>query len=262
MFLEANSGLENWKQFRVTGYEIYRHGKSTGENTLKKSDFWMILIITVILIWMNYVVIAGGKPVEVSKAISTLEIKRFDPNNPPDDVSQTFHGVTKWQFECPCRVSYKTLEKVDDSGGSFVRVKITNVKANLALPIVMWMPDNPPRGLKAHEDGHVLICQRVYEDADNTARAIAGNLIGNEYSGNGRNLDDACKFASGIAAVTFSNEFEEKVAGKAQKISEIYDYLAQFRKYEQDRLVDEAFKLYERGKPRLVKESKIIGWSN
>ena len=69
---------------------------------LKKSDFWMILIISAILVWMNYVVIAGGKPVEVSKAVSTLEIKRFDPNNPPPDVSETFHGVTKWQYKCPC----------------------------------------------------------------------------------------------------------------------------------------------------------------
>ena len=151
---------------------------------------------------------------------------------------------------------------MEDSGGSFVRVKITNLKADLALPIVMWMPDNPPKGLKAHEDGHVLICRRVYEEADNTAREIAGELVGKVYSGDGRNLDDACKFASGVAAVAFSNEFEDKVAKKAQKVSEIYDYLAQFRKYEQDRLVDEAFKLYEKGKPRLVKDSKIIGLSH
>ena len=217
-----------------------------------KSSVTYILLITLAIAGMLFVVLSEGEPVSVSKAESTLETKRFDPDNPPPDVSKTFHGVTKWKFECPCEVKYKTLEKVDDNGGCFVRVKVTGMKANLALPIVMWMPDSPPEGLKEHEDGHVQICQRVYAEADKIAEEIAATMIGKEYSGTGATVEDATKFASGIAVVDFSNEFESRVAKKAQNISEIYDYLARFTDSKQSTLVEEAFKTYERGKPRSI----------
>lgn len=217
-----------------------------------KSSLTYILLISLAILAMLVVVFTEGEPINISKKESTLEIKRFDPDNPPPDVSKTFHGVTKWKFECPCEVKYSLLEQFDDKGGCFVRVKVTGIKAYLSLPIVMWMPDNPPDGLKAHEDGHVLICQRVYEDADQIAVEIANSMIGKTYSGTGATIEDASKFASGIAVVDFSNEFESQVARKAQNISEIYDYLARFTDKKQKSLVEEAFKTYERGKPRSI----------
>lgn len=211
-----------------------------------------------ILIFMVYTVVSGGKQVDIQKAESTLVVKRFDPNNPPPDVSPTFHGVTKWKFECPCQVKFKVIEKMNEGGGSFVRVKITSVKANLSLPITMWMPDTPPKGLKVHEDGHVRICKKVYEDAEVTAEKIAKGIVGKEYSGNGENMKRACQLASGIAAVDFSNAYEVQVAKKAQVISEIYDYLCQFNKDPDEVLVDKAFTYYEHGKPRPVTEGKRV----
>lgn len=116
----------------------------------------------------------------------------------------------------------------------------------------MWMPDNPPEGLRQHEDGHAEICRRVYADAEESAKKIAQSMIGKEYSGTGSSIVEASKFASGIAVVDYSNEFEAEVAKKCQDISEIYDYLASYTSTDKAKLVDEAFSVYERGKPRQI----------
>lgn len=77
-------------------------------------------------------------------------------------------------------------------------------------------------------------------------------MIGKEYSGTGSSIVEASKFASGIAVVDYSNEFEAEVAKKCQDISEIYDYLASYTSTDKAKLVDEAFSVYERGKPRQI----------
>ena len=223
-----------------------------------KNELWLVIFSSVAIIFMIYTVIFGEKQVVINKAESVLVVKRFDPKNPPKDVSPTFHGVTKWEFECPCKVKFDVVEKVNEGGGSFVRIKVRSLKADLSLPMTMWMPDNPPKGLKAHENGHVRICKTVYEDADLVAKEIAQSIIGKEYSGNGKDMEAACTFASGIAAIDFSNAFEVKVAKKAQVISEIYDYICQFNKGEAEEFVEKAFKYYESGKPRPVTEGKRV----
>lgn len=231
-----------------------------GRLNLEKNSIWLITGCTVALCFMIAVVVLGEKPVVITKTEPNLTMKRFDPDKPPPDVSPTFHGVTKWKFECPCKVRYKVLEQFNDGNGSFVRIEIEGINADLALPMTMWMPDKPPEGLKAHEDGHVLICEKVYSEADKDASDIASVLIRKRFSGNGKNFEDACKFASGIAVVEFTREYEQRVAKKAQNVSEIYDYLTQLRKYQQKELVDQAFKVYEAGKPRSVVENDKISF--
>lgn len=217
-----------------------------------KAEIGLISLITLAIIGMTYTVVSEPEAVSVIKAESKLEVKRFDPDNPPPAVSKTFHGVTKWKFECTCEVRYKVLEQFDDPGGCFVRIRVTGIDVGLALPITMWMPDDPPEGLRQHEDGHAEICRRVYADAEKSARKIAESMIGKEYSGTGATIVDASKFASGIAVVDYANEFEAEVAKKCQDISEIYDYLASYTSTDKAKLVDEAFSVYERGKPRQV----------
>ena len=211
-------------------------------------------LLAVLLIMMS------GSPVTVSKSKPIVEIKNFDPKNPPADVGEENDGITHWKFLCPTEVNYQLVEEVSDDTGSFVRIKVIGVNVKLALRITEWLPNEADSSLKDHEGGHAEICKRIYEEADGGAQELAKMIVGKTFAGNGANSKEACKAAGSAAISEFSSMYEESIAMKAQQISEIYDMLARHRKVNVDKLIETSFELYEKGRPRTI--SRVRPWSH
>ncbi|MBX9692774.1 MAG: hypothetical protein K2Z81_10345 [Cyanobacteria bacterium] len=218
-----------------------------------KRELWLILFGSVGVL-CALVVMLQGEPISISSQPADVKLTYFDPNHPPKAVGQDCRGITHWSFICPSQLSYQIVDEVSDPNGSFVRIKITGIKVDLALNIMKWLPEKASVDLEKHESGHADICLRVYEEAKSEARLGAKQIIGKVYSGNSTDTEAACQAAGDIAIKEFTEFYEEAIANKAQGISEIYDILSK-KKHAQETLLDEAFKIYEEGKPRLISRS-------
>lgn len=217
-----------------------------------KRETWLVLLVTMAVIAMSVVLVLDRNSVEIGFLEPTVEHRTFHGHERPPEVDSSSAGLTKWEFKCPAEIDYSVVDKIDDKGGSFARVKVTGVRVKLELPITVWLPENPSESLKMHEDGHVEICRRVYSEAKGKARSMAQDIIGKVYSGTGANLESACSLAINIPMVEFSGRYETEVARKAQDISEIYDYLNKYTDIADSELVEKAFATYEQGKPREI----------
>lgn len=163
---------------------------------------------------------------------------------------------TDWVFALKSDLGFHVESKDTSPHYSKVEVRITRVNLVLSLPIVIWTAADASPLVLAHEDGHVQICKRVYDDAERLARLSADGVIGKVYRGQGDTLEEACQQALSKAAEDLHEDYQRQTLELANRVSEAYDNLCDGVPEERQvpaELVEKAFEQDSQNAPQRLK---------
>ena len=169
---------------------------------------------------------AADKPaskVTLKLAPSTLETKTFDPRKLPDPappIHPPEAACCVSDFDAKIQLSYNTEEQGPVAGLGQATGTITAIEATITLKFVIWLPKNASADLKAHEDGHRQITQRIYDAAEPGLRKLLEGYIGKTFDGRGADAMDKAATATG-------NEITKAcinhLGGPSGRVNTIYD---------------------------------------
>jgi hypothetical protein len=175
-------------------------------------------------------VATGRASVKVTHNPAEVEHKTFDPKNPPTDLVGLNHeaAVTVSEFDLKIGLGVQPGEKRPLRNGKCQEsLTIASVTLTLGLKVTVWLPDNANEKLKAHEEGHLLMTEKVYaERADKAARAAGALIDGRRFTAEAENCDDVDKAVEqtiGEANQKVYHGYLSKTADVSARAGEIYD---------------------------------------
>ena len=115
--------------------------------------------------------------VEVSRKPPTAVTKTFNPKKPPREMPPLRAGeaaVCESKFLCQVQVEVE----VSTAPGEPPECKITGVKSELRLDVVIWLPTDGTAKIRAHEEGHRQISEHFYARAEEVAQKLAEKYVG------------------------------------------------------------------------------------
>lgn len=158
-----------------------------------------------------------------------VQTKMFDPASPPPEMPPLKPGeaaVTESSFSCQTMIGVLvTSQQPTGSGTCRATVKITSVTTTLRLGIVIWLPNDGPRKLTAHEEGHRTIDERYYAGAKAIAERLSREMIGDELTAEGSDCDAAAQAAISNAGNQLCGEYMAAVQFPAARTQALYDKL-------------------------------------
>jgi hypothetical protein len=166
--------------------------------------------------------------VRIDKKPLAVEHKTFDPAHPPKEMPKLDAGesaVTASQFECKVELAYAQQGRRRDADGCTASVRVQGVRAVLELRVIIWLPEHAPDKLKAHEEGHRQIAERVYKDAEKVAREAAKAIDGKTVSGTAGDCAAAERQATQDAANRFCHAYLDRTAAVSAAVGDTYDQL-------------------------------------
>jgi len=168
--------------------------------------------------------------VKIKRAPPAVEHRKFDREHPPSDMpplEPQEAAVTKSVYGIATQFSVQLVSEDQRAGKTVAKIKVANVALDLTLKITEWVPNDAPRIIVDHEEGHRQISEYFYKDAEKIARGIAEKYVGKVYEAEGSDADAAGKAAleKGI------NEVSQKYMAETQSVSvranQIFDELTQ-----------------------------------
>jgi hypothetical protein len=186
----------------------------------RSAAFGLFLLLPVSSGWGNVKV--THKPVEV-------EHKTFDHNDPPKELGLEKEGaVTVSEFDLQIGLGIAPGDKIPQRNGKCREsMVIQNVNLTIGLKITVWLPDNAPDKLKAHEEGHLVMTEKVYnERSDKEAKAAAALIDGRRMTAEADNCDDVDKAMEqtiGEANKKVYHAYLTRTADVSARAGEIYD---------------------------------------
>ena len=164
--------------------------------------------------------------VKIMRQLPVVERRTFDPAHRPADMPPlkgNEAAVTQSTFECGVGVNYQVVSRKPEGEHCATSIRLQDVQMTIRLRIVIWLPEGAAAKLKAHEEGHRQIDERVYQGAEQIARQVARAIDGQTITGEGDTCTAAEKQATDTAAGKLCRLYIEKVAKPASRISDEYD---------------------------------------
>ncbi|MBX9667567.1 MAG: hypothetical protein K2X93_08120 [Candidatus Obscuribacterales bacterium] len=186
-----------------------------------------------------------GSPVSVKKTPLAVKTVLFDPDNPGNTpLTPDEEAVTIWSFGCKTDFDFdivdNTMLSKDDV---MVTLKISSSKITLTAPITVFLPKGASEELKRHEDGHVQICRRIYQDAEKEAGIAAAIVVGKEYQASGKTVEEACRIAVERASADVCLRYHG-ISHSVSRISDVYDSIYRTEHGDMQAMIDKAFSKY------------------
>src|SRR5687768_18420492 len=113
----------------------------------------------------------ASSQVEVSRKPPAAATRTFNPKKPPKEMPPLRPGeaaVCESKFLCQVQVEVE----ISTAPGERPECKVTGIKSDLRLDVVIWLPTDATHKIRAHEDGHRLISEHFYANAEQTAKKI------------------------------------------------------------------------------------------
>lgn len=197
-----------------------------------------------------------SKPAEIAVQMLPMKVEtRFIEKLKPGEkspLSADQEALTDWQFGCKTAFDFEIVEKSELADEFLVNVKIKKATISLDAPVTIWISSKASEDTKVHEDAHVLICRRVYSEAEQTVLSGARRVIKKEFQGGGSTLEAAVKDGLSRASEEICRYYHMAMVEKINRVSEIFDTLDHDNPDKKDsELVELAFQKY-----RLIKGNK------
>jgi len=151
---------------------------------------------------------------------STTEVKYLDGIYWPQGKA-CGRAYTYWTFMCRPVFQLKVLPEL--SKPHFWVFEVTAVSIKVALPLRTWLPFGCKDKLRAHEAGHIKMCEELYKNADTVARQCATEMMGRHIQSAADNEESARESAITEATRTLDSEYREKMSSAADGAGVIYD---------------------------------------
>lgn len=160
------------------------------------------LAIGLILVAAATALARAGEAVELKRSPTTMETRSFDPKHlpkPAPPIQPPEAACCVWDFDCNIDLDYTLGEQGPIAGLGPVQAKITGVRATLGLKVVIWLPKGASAELKAHEEGHRAIAQRVYDKSEPAVKKLLQSHIGKTFDGDNAETAGGAAEAAGAA---------------------------------------------------------------
>jgi hypothetical protein len=167
-----------------------------------------------------------------SCSISSVEVKRLPSSterigakSKNEEERCTAH--TDWFFHCQPKFDYVLSSIEQSESHSFaVQLVIKKVEMKLTLPIKVFATSDAMDYVIEHENGHVKICNDVYDGAEVIAQTAAGEVIGETFSGTGASKEEAQQKALDEAAKKICSAYRAQTVDHVNRVSSIYDWMS------------------------------------
>ncbi len=193
--------------------------------------------------------LAKDGSVSVSVEPATTEVKYLDGIYWPQGKA-CGRAYTYWTFMCRPDFQLKPLPALSKPG-TWV-FEVTGVSMKVALPLRTWLPFDCKDKLRAHEAGHIKMCEVIYKKADSVARQCATEMMGRHIEVSGHNTATSAKDGAMIEATrTLDAAYREKMEAEADGAGVIYDRITNHGMNEvpEEKAMKEAFEEYYKAPP-------------
>ena len=205
--------------------------------------------------------VARSRGMTVEKAVVVVEHRTFDLRRPPPDMPPLgghADAVTQSRFGCAASVQYSVTNRRSDArgrrgvtrGGCTAAARIESVQVNVDLTVTVWVPAGARTKLVAHEEGHRVISERIYnEEATAAAQRAAQKLVGTTVTASGADCQAAADAAIKEANEQTCREYLDATSGWATRVGDRYDALTDHGKRTEpgvDEAIRRAFELEPR----------------
>ncbi len=186
-------------------------------------------ILGLVLLVLTSLVRAQTTPPEtvvIERSAPEVQTRTFDPKNPPPEMPPLRSGeaaVTESNFSCQTLIAATIIDQIPSAHGCTATVRITSVKTTIKLGITIWLPIKGSKKLTAHEEGHRIIDETFYEDAEAVARKLSMEMLGQRRVGKGRDCDAAAQAAIKDAGEQLCGDYMVAVQQPASRVQELYD---------------------------------------
>jgi hypothetical protein len=133
---------------------------------------------------------AQRSAVRVTREDPVVERTEFDPRRPPrgmPPLTPPESGVCQTTFELSASVSYSA----EPLSATTTRIYVDALEIVTRLHFHIYTVEHAPPKLRAHEEAHRAIGEHYYGDAARIAEQIGRRLIGDTFSGTGRDQNAA-----------------------------------------------------------------------
>ncbi|MDZ4833159.1 MAG: hypothetical protein SGJ27_05095 [Candidatus Melainabacteria bacterium] len=165
--------------------------------------------------------------IKVDKQPPTVVRRTFNPWNPFEPHPNLEKGQQALtEFSYGLSVGIDDIDVVDQEerhGRWFVHIRPKNVRATLTLPITIWIPQGAPKKCVAHEEGHKVIVERIYEFAGDIISHYAGKTHTDVSPGEGASLELAVKDAHRRSVSDLNKNYRGTVFDYSLMITKEYD---------------------------------------
>jgi hypothetical protein len=140
------------------------------------------------------------------------------------DQSEKEEGaLTTWFYRCSNYLAYEVKSETRSKNLVSVEILITGATMHIGLAVDMFLKEDAPASLKAHEAGHLRICELIYQKADSAAAKAARGVLGRKFSGAGSDHNQALAAALQAASEAICSSYRGSTVIRANKTSSAYD---------------------------------------
>jgi hypothetical protein len=155
-------------------------------------------------------------------------------------------ALTSWSFGCKNDIAFDITQQDLIDPDYMVTIKPTSVKVTLTAPVIIYISKKAPKEVVEHENAHVMICKRAYEEAEKVATESAKKVFDRSFQASGPTLKDACAKAVEMVSDEIAQGYHLQTVEKINRVSEVLDDLEEHlpNKPSHEELVEQAFSKY------------------
>src|SRR5688500_8244263 len=161
--------------------------------------------------------------VEVARKAPSAVTKTFNPKKPPKEMPPLRPGeaaVCESKFLCQVQIEVE----ISSAPGEQPECKVTGVKSELRLDVVIWLPNDATHKIRVHEDGHRQISEHFYAKAEQVARKLGEKYVGQELEVKSAEPADTRPAIQRVAN-EFCQEYLGAIEMPSEKVQMKYDQL-------------------------------------
>lgn len=171
---------------------------------------------------------APAGAVSIDKSDPIVDRVMFNRNHLPPDMPQLKPGeaaLTRSNYQCRAGVSYEVLTSTQVGDHWHVVARIRHVDIGTRLTDTIYLPMLAPVLLRAHEEGHREMNERIYQEGEAVARSAAAEVLSHDWEADGPDPRAAGKAATDLAVARACQIYLQGTADRASLAGDIYDRL-------------------------------------
>ena len=180
--------------------------------------------VGLLLLAMMFAAVSTARAqVEVARKPPSSVTKTFNPKKPPKEMPALRPGeaaVCESKFLCQVQVEVE----ISSAPGERPECKITGIKSELRLDVVIWLPNDATHKIRVHEDGHRQISEHFYARAEQVAKKLGEKYVGQELEVKSAEPADTRPAIQRVAS-EFCQEYLGAIEVPSEKVQMKYDQL-------------------------------------
>jgi hypothetical protein len=167
-----------------------------------------------------------GRAIIIDTAPPTVDRVMFDRDHLPGDMPTLKPGeaaLTRSSFECRAGVTYHILSKQQMGDHWHAVIRVARVNFTVRLVDTLFLPMGAPILLRAHEEGHREMNERIYNEGIPLAHSAAAAILTHNWQADGADSEAAARAASDLAVNEMCQTYLAGTAARSSRLGDIYD---------------------------------------